>query len=56
MLKTTEENTYKVFWQRLTKTVQIRVTDPKARWVLIESLAFENANLEFKKDAWVFKG
>ena len=37
------------FLQRLTKAVQIRVTDPEARRVLIESLAFENANLECKK-------
>ena len=35
--------------QRLTKAVQIGVTDPEARCVLIESLAFENANLECKK-------
>ena len=37
------------FLQRLTKTVQIGVTDPDARQVLIESLTFENANLECKK-------
>ena len=36
------------FLQRLTKTVQIGVTDPEARGVLIESLAFENANLDAK--------
>ena len=33
------------FLQRLIKAVQIRVTDPEAKWVLIESLTFENANL-----------
>ena len=32
------------FLQRLTKAVQIEVTDPDARQVLTESLAFENAN------------
>ena len=37
------------FLQRLTKAVQLGVTDPEARHVLIESLAFENANLECKK-------
>ena len=37
------------FLQRLTNIVQLRVTDPEARCVLIESLAFENANLESKK-------
>ena len=34
------------FLQRLSKVVQIGVTDPEARQVLIESLAFENANLK----------
>ena len=33
------------FLQRLTKAIQVVVTDPKARCVLIEKLAFENANL-----------
>ena len=37
------------FLQRLTKTVQIGVTDPEARQVHFESLAFENANLEWKR-------
>ena len=37
------------FLQRLTKAVQTGVTDPEARWVLIESLAFENDNIECKK-------
>ena len=32
------------FLQRLTMAVQIGVADPDARRVLIESLAFENAN------------
>ena len=36
-------------FSRLTKAVQIGVTDPEARWVLIESLGFENANSEWKK-------
>ena len=37
------------FLQRLTKTVQIGVTDPEARHVLLKSLAFQNVNLECKK-------
>lgn len=37
------------FVQRLTKAVQLGVPDPDATQVLIESLAFENANLEHKK-------
>ena len=37
------------FLQRLTKAVQIRVTDLEARRVLVESWAFENVNLECKK-------
>ena len=37
------------FLQRLTKAVQIGVTNPETRPIFIESLAFENANLEFKK-------
>ena len=37
------------FLQRLTKAVQIGGTAPDARRVLIESLAFENANSECKK-------
>ena len=36
------------FLHRLTKAVQIGVTDPEVRRVPIESLAFENANLECK--------
>ena len=35
--------------QRLTKAVKIGITDPDVRQMLIESLAFENANLEYKK-------
>ena len=34
--------------QRLTRTVQIGVTDSEARHILIESLAYENANIESK--------
>ena len=37
------------FLQRLTKVVQIGVTDPEARQIILESLTFENANLECKK-------
>lgn len=36
------------FLQRLTLTVNRIVSDPKDRQVLIEPLAFENANSEFK--------
>ena len=34
------------FLQRLSKAVQIGVTDPEARHVIIEFLAFENTNIE----------
>ena len=37
------------FVQRLTKAVQIGIADPEARWVLIESLALKNYNLQCKK-------
>ena len=37
------------FLQRLTKAIQLGVTDPEARCVLIEYLTCENANLEHKK-------
>ena len=37
------------FLQKLTKVIQIGVTDPDSRWALIGYLAFENANLECKK-------
>ena len=34
------------FLQRLTRAVQIGVTDQAARHTIIESLAYENANIE----------
>ena len=37
------------FLQVLTKAVQIGVSESDARWILTESLAFENTNLESKK-------
>ena len=37
------------FVQRLIKALDIGVTDPEARRILLESLAFENANTECKK-------
>ena len=37
------------FLYRLINTLQIEVTDPEARQIILESLAFENANLESKK-------
>ena len=37
------------FVQRLIKVLDIGVTDPEARRILLESLAFENANTECKK-------
>ena len=37
------------FLKRLTKAVQIGIVDPEARWVLSESLAMENSNLECKE-------
>ena len=44
------------FLQRLSKAVQIGVAVPDARWVLLESLAFEKANLEGKIDTRAFRG
>ena len=35
--------------QRLTKAVQIGITDPEARHKIIESLAYENTNIECKR-------
>ena len=43
------ETPFNYVLQRLTKVVQVGVTDTEARCVLIESLAFENANIECKK-------
>lgn len=37
------------FLQRLIKALDIGVTDPESRRILLESLAFENANIECKK-------
>ena len=37
------------FLQRLTRAVQIGVTDPEARCIIIESLAYENASIECKR-------
>ena len=37
------------FLQRLTKAVQIGIPDPEARNIVIESLAYENANVECKR-------
>ena len=39
---------YTDFLQRLIKALHIGVTDPEARWKILESLTFENANLESK--------
>lgn len=41
---------FTIFLQRLTLTVNRIVSDPKDSQVLIEPLAFENANSEFKWD------
>ena len=48
-LNRVRENLLVTFLQRLTKAVQMGVTDPEVRHVLIHSLAFENADLEYKK-------
>ena len=37
------------FLQRLTKAVQIGIPDPEARNIVIESLAYENANVKCKR-------
>lgn len=56
--KRTESNTkviqgprepFSDFLQRLTKVVERGVADPEVRQVFIESLAFENGNLECKE-------
>ena len=43
-LNRVRENLLVTFLQRLTKAVQMGVTDPEVRHVLIQSLTFENAN------------
>ena len=48
-VKHDQRETFSDFLQRLTKAVQIGVTDPVARHELIEYLAYENANLECKR-------
>ena len=54
--KTGLERVFGDFLQILTSTVQIGVTDPESRHIIIESLAYENnTNLECKKDPWAFK-
>ena len=47
-VKQGQRKVFSDFLQKLTKVVQIGVTDPEARKVLTEFLAFENANLECK--------
>ena len=49
MVKEGEKECFSDFLQRLTTAVQIKVTNSEARHALIESLAFENANIECKK-------
>ena len=48
-LKQDQREPFTDFIERLTKAIQLGVTDPEARCILIESLTFENANLECKK-------
>ena len=40
---------YTDFLQRLIKALNTGITDPEARRLILESLAFENANLDCKK-------
>ena len=40
------------FLQRLTKAVQIGIPDPDTRRIMIENLAYENANSECKRILW----
>lgn len=47
MLYKSQKNHLVTFCKKLTKTVQIQVTYPEARWVPIEFLVFESINLEF---------
>ena len=48
-VKQVQKKTFSDFLQRLTKTVQIGVTDSKAGHIIIESLAYKNVNLECKR-------
>ena len=47
-VKQSEREPFSDFLQRLTKAIQIRVTDSVARCIINESLAYENVNIECK--------
>ena len=49
MVKKGQRETFSEFLQRLTRDVEISITDPEARHTIIESLAYENANTECKE-------
>lgn len=48
-LKQGQRDPFSDFLQRLTRAVQIGITNPKARHIIIKSLAYENANIEWKR-------
>ena len=48
-VKEDQRQPFSDFLQRLTRAVQIGVTDPEARCIIIEFLAYENANIECKR-------
>ncbi|XP_049981111.1 endogenous retrovirus group K member 5 Gag polyprotein-like [Alexandromys fortis] len=48
-IKQGQREPFSDFLQRLTKAVQIGIPDPDTRRIMIESLAYENANVECKK-------
>ena len=49
MVKQGQREPFSDFLQILTKAVQIGIPDPEARHIVIESLTYENANVECKR-------
>ena len=48
-VKQAQRERFSEFLQRLTRIVQIGITDPEPRLIIIESLAYEYANIECKR-------
>ena len=49
MVKQGQREPFSDFLQRLIRAVQIGVNDPEARCIIIESLSYENGNIECKQ-------
>ena len=48
-VKQGQKEPFSDFLQRLTRAIQMGITDPEARRIIIQSLDYENANIECKR-------